>query len=774
MAEVKINRRPVNLSDYQPPDNAFAHRSLRDLLEAREFYHEFLVRHPNVVATAVGRYLIRHNDSWPNDKTKRHGKGARTLSNSEVRPYSWPCILVFVSEWQPAASFADNPSEMIPPTLFMPDGRSVPVCVVEAPKESATEIAPQDIPFPTNNLGPGRPVIAKVQGRDYVATVCCLVSDGHKVYALTNRHVTGEAGEIVYARRGSSDEPIGESSGKQLLRMPLTTLYPSLPGKNTYVDVDVGLIDLDDLDGWTAKVPRIGVTGSMADFSDSSLSLSLVGCHVVGFGAASGEMRGAIQGLFYRYKTTGGFDYVADLMIGPRTDTGPANAKDRPVFQTLPGDSGTMWMLEPLTQNGTRRSKPDSQDYLPLAVQWGRNMLRSAESAWPQGYGLATLLSRVCALLDVEPVRDWNLDVADTWGALGHFSIAARARVALSGDHAALGTLITNNAEIISRSDADLTSGQFAGMGSASFVPMADVPDFFWKPRVAKQGHARASEGPNHFADMDQKDAAGRTLLDISSDPANIDAAVWDAFYETLLDRLKQERITPNHRGLLPFRVWQIFDHMVEFVKGGDGERFVCAAGVLSHYLGDACQPLHVSYLHDGDPARAYTHTYTSGKKAGQTELRPLGNGVHSAYEDGMIFEHRKEVLSGLMHTRKIKAAELIPSGRQAAELTVAMMRETVQLVPPMAIVDAFISVGHGGKAAANALWGQFGDDTMTIMRGGTRLLALLWESAWVAGDGDNTVRKTDTLSQVRAMEIVSDRDFLPSVTIDKIGALLS
>ena len=52
-----------------------------------------------------------------------------------------------------------------------------------------------------------------------------------------------------------------------------------------------------------------------------------------------------------------------------------------------------------------------------------------------------------------------------------------------------------NNASIISYDDATILKGEFTGMGSADFVPMADVPDFFWKPRIAQQGHARHDEG---------------------------------------------------------------------------------------------------------------------------------------------------------------------------------------------------------------------------------------------------------------------------------------
>ena len=50
---------------------------------------------------------------------------------------------------------------------------------------------------------------------------------------------------------------------------------------------------------------------------------------------------------------------------------------------------------------------------------------------------------------------------------------------------------------------------------------------------------------------------------------------------------------------------------MMEFVEKNKIPEFVCAAGVLTHYVGDACQPLHISYLHDGDPTRGTVKTVT-------------------------------------------------------------------------------------------------------------------------------------------------------------------
>src|SRR5262249_26962518 len=131
----------MKLEEYRPA-NAFDQLTLRDLLEARDLYHVQLMQHPNVVATAIGRYRIRKTDSWPtqNGIGKRHGTFARTLENSEVRYYSWPAILVFVSKWESARTLVALPGGAVPKTFYLRDGRCVPICVIEAPKEDQNEV----------------------------------------------------------------------------------------------------------------------------------------------------------------------------------------------------------------------------------------------------------------------------------------------------------------------------------------------------------------------------------------------------------------------------------------------------------------------------------------------------------------------------------------------------------------------------------------------------------------------------------------------------------
>jgi hypothetical protein len=236
---------------------------------------------------------------------------------------------------------------------------------------------------------------------------------------------------------------------------------------------------------------------------------------------------------------------------------------------------------------------------------------------------------------------------------------------------------------------------------------------------------------------------------------------------------MKDKPIKADRRGLLPFRAWQIFDAMVAFASKGNAAQFVCAAGVLTHYIGDACQPLHISYLHDGDPLRKFTYTFKKGKHEGEAEERPLGKGVHSAYEDAMVSAFREKILDGLRGTPKATKAEMIDSGFEAAQCTIALMRETFKSIPPADIVEAFITFEGKPKARSEFLWKEFGTKTIEVMRGGAHLLAVLWESAWFLGDGENNVRSTAGLKESQAMRICARDDFLPSVTIDQIGKLL-
>ncbi|MFI5105204.1 MAG: hypothetical protein ACHP79_09800, partial [Terriglobales bacterium] len=199
------------------PYKDYSTLSFRDLVEARDFYHRQLMRKKNVVGTALGRYLQRK--PGVGDKEKK------TLSNTEVRKNSWPCLLVFVKQWATDSQFGSgkgqiNPGDFVPRSIEMTDGRVVPLCVIEAPPVDTAPVEPVTPTFPTNWIGGGYPVIADVQGQEHIASIGGMLTDGHLVYAITNRHVTGAPGEVVYSILGGERVAIGRSSFKQIARMP--------------------------------------------------------------------------------------------------------------------------------------------------------------------------------------------------------------------------------------------------------------------------------------------------------------------------------------------------------------------------------------------------------------------------------------------------------------------------------------------------------------------------------------------------------------------------
>ncbi len=128
----------------------------------------------------------------------------------------------------------------------------------------------------------------------------------------------------------------------------------------------------------------------------------------------------------------------------------------------------------------------------------------------------------------------------------------------------------------------------------------------------------------------------------------------------SILDLASGDAIEAKHRGLLPFRVWQIFDAMVEFAAAGKGAQFVCAAGTLTHYIGDACQPLISPICMTATPSERWSTPSRGVNEKVKIEERTFGSGVHTGYEDTMISLFRTEVLDGLKLTPKTKKAEMI------------------------------------------------------------------------------------------------------------------
>jgi hypothetical protein len=428
------------------------------------------------------------------------------------------------------------------------------------------------------------------------------------------------------------------------------------------------------------------------------------------------------------------------------------------------GDSGALWVID----------DPDNSS-MPLAMQWGGQVFDDAEKKG-SSYALATLLSTVCSQLDVSIVRDWNIDLPDYWGAVGHYSIATKACDSLP--QGKLGRLFAANVDRISFQADSIEKKTMAGLSKRDFVPLADVPDMVWKVGPYKRGGMTSPEHDNHFADMDRRLKTpipeGATLLEIcDGKPANVAVDVWRRYYDAVQDQFPQEK---ESRGLLPFRVWQIYDAMVASLKAGKLSEFVCAAGILSHYVGDACQPLHISYLFNGDPDHTVpglVRDRKTGEKAkGQV---PRGIGVHSAYEDDMVNYHAVQILSGVDAAIKRRGRlNSIRGGHAAAVSVVELMQATFATIKPSEIIDTFVDVqDQKPKDRAEALWKVLGTRTVHVMADGCLCLASLWASAWAEGNG-NRLKPSGAIDQRTLMSLYQSPKFLPSRRLDTIGSLLA
>jgi hypothetical protein len=285
-------------------------------------------------------------------------------------------------------------------------------------------------------------------------------------------------------------------------------------------------------------------------------------------------------------------------------------------------------------------------------------------------------------------------------------------------------------------------------------------------------------EEPNHFADMDEPPPDGSpTLLQVCKNRANIHPAVWIAHAQKF--KKPGSKADPaKEAGLLPFRVWQIFDEMVDFVKAGTEAEYLTAAGVLAHYIGDACQPLHCSFLHHGDPSDPVERliTHTTGKKKGTTETVDDSKEVHEDYEQNMFKGVRgQDMKTKLQAAAKRGRASRINSGRDAAIETVKMMQAAFAKIPPQKLVkryNALLRADMSKTELLDTLWAEFGDDTVDVMAMGCRLLARLWVSAWQLGGGDRKI-KAGAVKQPDLVACYGKKTFLKSFLLTEIGAQL-
>ena len=740
-----------------PPQRDFSSISIRDLLDAREAYHVHLSNISSVLGTAIGRYRI-HRDDWyaenPPGKPREQGfpkvDEPRTLENSVVRPWSWPCVIVFVKTKQAPSRY-----ELVPQRLYLPDGRVVPTCVVYAPPD-------EDLPAPTGQInyasemtGGGYACTRLAQSITRQGTIGCLVERGGSYYALTNSHVAGPDGGFVKTMIRGQSVTIGTADARRADRVAMQEIFPEWPGERTLINLDAGLVRLDDVRNWTSQVFGIGEIGDPFDATASSLTLDLIGCPVRAYGGASGVLEGEIQAMFVRYKTLNGFQYVTDLLIGRRKE-GPAARSN---VDTQPGDSGTLWFYDPPSKPEEVPHDPElmapeprpergrrARRLRPIAMQWGGQRLRGLDDA-PVSHALATFVSTVCRVLDVEIVRGYGTGHDEYWGKTGHFSVGWKACDRIDGGKLPrLAALMSANQPRIGFADDRLIEGAGFRNGRNGFVPLSDVPDYVF-------GFGGNYGAMQHFADIDIKDVdGGAPMLDLCvADPKNVSAKAWHAYFEGF----KNNDVGPDE-GTLPFRVWQLWQMMVDAIGAGDVIGYVTAGGIMAHYVGDASQPLHGSVLHHGRGPTKKTikgtdYPYRHGEAQYDAFHDSAEGKIHAIYEQQMLEIETELALAGVnanLAAQNKPASNDITNGWEAACAVIDLMERCRTQLSPDDIIDAD-DPSLKPKQRATRLWNTqtVRDSTIGFLAESTQLLARLWMSAWVVAGGEHKV----TVDQARA-----------------------
>jgi hypothetical protein len=766
-----------------PPRRDYASLSIKDLLDARESYRLHLALLDNVVATAIGRYFI-HKDDWyaKNPPTKaRPGdfprvKQPRTVANSVIRPWSWPAVLVFVREWENAKDLGNG---AVPKSLYLPDGRIVPTCIIQA-KPNEVPAAASLGPFQTSSLlGGGYSCLRIHQGLESFGTISCLVKQGGSYYFLTNRHVAGGAEEVVRGFVRNAYQPIGVSIGTAIERQSMATIFPRWPTSETFLTLDAGLVRIDDIRDWTAQVYGIGEIGELFNATEHSITLDMIGAPVRAFGAASGLLEGQIAALFFQYESASSSSYATDLLIAPRSEDD--SRLTRTITQA--GDSGAIWFFDWPAYEETMEEDQDfdschyvtpqegarARRYQPIAMQWGGERIVQPDGT-TTAYVMASFLSTICRTLDVDVVRDWSLGHEETWGKLGHFSIGFKACGQVGGT---LGKLMKANQANIGVGDDQLAEGSDFKVDRSKFVPLADVPDYLW---VTANG-IHPNEAIQHFADIDIQDIdGGPSLLDrCVADRNNVSAKVWKSYFDGFADK----GVGPEE-GALPFRVWQLWESMVAYLKNKDLLRFVAAAGVMAHYVGDASQPLHCSFMHHGVPpmkvvnGRKYPLPRDSDEYQDFKKTRAAK--IHGIYEETMLEIDPATLLASVdevLEDLRSASGSGVHSGHDAGVAVIALMKRSQVRLLPKDIIDADEPLLSDVKRA-EALWkiNKIRSATVQSLADSVQTLAELWAAAWREGHGkDIDPKLLVSLNKDGLDKLVrKDRDFVPSFSLAEMA----
>jgi hypothetical protein len=142
-----------------------------------------------------------------------------------------------------------------------------------------------------------------------------------------------------------------------------------------------------------------------------------------------------------------------------------------------------------------------------------------------------------------------------------------------------------------------------------------------------------------------------------------------------------------------------------------------------------------------------------------------------------MVDHQAQAILTGFIEELPNTARpDLVDSGQSAARATIELMARAAENVDPLALVDAYAATPGGkSKAVTSVLWAEFGEGTIATFCDGAVTLAMIWESAWIQGNGEQRF----TNAQIKAMNKNALRSryerptFVESLDLDHIQPVL-
>jgi hypothetical protein len=207
----------------------------------------------------------------------------------------------------------------------------------------------------------------------------------------------------------------------------------------------------------------------------------------------------------------------------------------------------------------------------------------------------------------------------------------------------------------------------------------------------------------------------------------------------------------------------------------------VAAAGVLGHYIGDASQPLHCSYMHHGVPpmktvhGRKYPVPRDSAEFQTFKDTKPAD--IHGIYEETML---EIDTASAMTAVNNLLASQSGPqrnikSGHDAATETVRLMFACQKRLSPKQIINADKpNSDQGPKTRAAALWNKASirNATVASLADSARLLADIWKGAWKAGNGNSiAANKLISFNSQDLDDIYrKEKKFIPSLSLTEMA----